>query len=906
MSDSNPLWHRYLRFWSSDARADLDDELAFHVQSRVDEYAALGMETDAARAEAARRMGDLAPVRTECLRIDRQSTRKQSMSNVAHGVATDLRVALRQLRRQRGFAVTVIACLALGIGANTAIFSVVDAVLFRPLPFRDPSQLVLVGEGLPMISNQNLGQISAPDYLDFAALDGSAFQSSAAFEPTSVTLSGRGTPEIAPGLAASHSLFDVLGVHPALGRSFLATEDSVGAPDVVMLSDALWRRRFGANRAIIGQSIVIDGRPTTVVGVMPRGFSFPWTGLGIDPAQIFVPFRMTPAVMQDRGNSYDAYMIARLAPGTTTRRAGTMVNAIAARMPAMYPDVYHHSSFRIVADALPLRDQLVGGIRRSLLLLLGAVGVVLLVACINVASLLLAQAARRSREIAVRTALGANQRRLAQQFLAESSVLVALGVAGALLITFLCTRVLAVLAPEGLLTGYHIGIDLRVLAFTLGIAVLVVFAFSLVSVLHSSERRLPEQLGDEGRGTTIGRTRQRGRRALVVSEIALALVLAAGAGLLLRSFAKTLRVDPGFAADRLLSFEVALPSYHYPSSARVIETERHLLEQLSLMPGAKHASAAVTMPMRGDFRITFTPEGTSMRTAPTAVNFIVMPHYFETMGIQVIQGRSFDVRDDSSSPPVVIVNEKLAKQFFPRENPIGHRLKWGTAQSGDPWTTIVGVVSSVKAHSLDEEDTPEIYFPALQLARDSTFVDGTLRGLNYVIQADGDHPLDLANAARRIVTTIDRGLPVTNIESGESLIAQSVASRRFNVLLFGAFAVLALLLAAVGIYGLIAYSVTQRQREIGVRMALGATSASVVWLVLREGLWTTVAGTLLGLAGAVALTRLMRSLLFEVSGLDAVTFATATGLLIVVALVASWLPARRAAQVHPVVAIRAE
>ena len=904
MRQGNPGWHRYLRFWRADPRAELEDELAFHLQARVDEYVTAGLDPAQARAEAVKRLGDLTRVRTACLRIDKQYARRRSMSDVVSGIRGDVRLALRQLRRQHTLTLTAVLCLTLGIGVNTAIFSVVDAVLFRPLPFRDPGRLVLVGEGLPMISDQNFGQISTPDYLDFGTLDGSVFESSAAFQATSLTISGRSAPEQVDGLEVSASLLDVLGVHAALGRGFQRGDDAVGGPGVVVITDAFWRRRFGADPSIVGRPIVLDGRPVTVIGVLPPSFSFPLPGLGVDPAALFVPLRMTPDVMQMRGNAYNAYMIARLAPGVPIGRAAEAVNTIAARMPATYPAVYPASA-RIVADAMPLRTRLVSGIRRPLLILLGAVGFVLLIACINVAGLLLARAAARSRELAVRRALGASRGRLVQQHLAESVVLVACGAAGALVAAHWSTKALAALAPGDLLAGYHIGLDARVLAFTLGVAVVVALVFSFVPALGRSERSIPAELREEGRGTSTGRGRQRGRRVLVVSEIALALVLATGAGLLVRSFVNALRVDPGFRPDRLLSFQVAFPRYRYPTAARALDAERQTADALARMPGARSASAAVNLPFVGLWQITFTPEGVTLPSVPTAANFIVMPGYFETMGIRLIEGRTFDARDAGESPRVAIIDERLARQFFANVSPIGQRLKWGTPQSTDPWATIIGVVRTVKTRSLDEETVPEIYFPALQLAQDTSFANLALRGLSYIVRTRGD-PVAMAAQARRVLGQVDPELPMTRIESGASLIRQAMAGRRFDLLLIGTFAGLALALAAVGVYGLVAYSVVQRRREIGVRLAVGATTRGVVGLVLREGAATAAAGAALGLAGAMALTRLMRSLLFGVGALDATTFAAATGLLIAVALAASWMPARLAARVDPVTALRGE
>lgn len=902
MSNANPLWHRYLRFWRRDPGADLEEELAHHLQSRIDEYVADGMDERAARAEAERRLGDLQRVRAECTRIDEQFARSQRLSDVIHGIAMDLRVALRQLRRQPALAATAVICLTLGIGANTAILSVADAVLFRPLPFHDPGRLVLVGEGLPVVGDGNFGTISAPDYLDYRKLDGSVFTSSAVFDVESAALTGDATPERVTGLRTSATLFRVLGVHPSLGRDFQPDADAPGSPNVVIISDALWRRRFGGDPAVVGRAITLDGEPWTVVGIMPPGFAFPLPGLHADPADYFIPFRMTPEVVEQRGNSYNAYLIGRLAPGVELERARAGVNAIAAGIPAAYPDVYR-SDFRIVADAVPLRERLVSGVRRSLLVLLGAAGLVLLIACINVSGLLLARAAARRREISVRTALGATRGRLARQLLAESALLVTIGSAGGLLAAHWGAHALAAFAPEGLLAGYRMGVDGRILAATLAIAVAATMAFALAPVLQWNVRALPANLRDEGRGASIGRGRQRSRRVMVVSQIALALVLVSGAGLLVRSFVNALHVEPGFEPERLLSFQVALPAHRYPDGASVARTERRLVDALAIVPGVRSASAASYLPTTTYWQIAVTPEGVELPNTPLVVNDIVHPGYFETMGIQLVQGRTFDARDVPAAPPVVIVDEQFAKKYFPGGDAVGRRLKWGSAESSDPWYTVVGVVRSVKAKSLDEQSAPQTYFAAPQQAAQPPLVDFALRRMHYVVRTTGD-PLAMASTVRRVVQTVDPELPVTHVATGESLVAQSLTSRRFDMLLLSAFAALALVLAAVGLYGLIAYSVVQRQREIGIRMAIGATPRGVVGLVLREGAWTAGIGALLGITGAVALTRVMRSLLFGVGALDAEAFVAAIALLMAVALLACWLPARRAARVDPVEALR--
>ncbi|HEU4584128.1 MAG TPA: FtsX-like permease family protein, partial [Gemmatimonadaceae bacterium] len=497
----------------------------------------------------------------------------------------------------------------------------------------------------------------------------------------------------------------------------------------------------------------------------------------------------------------------------------------------------------------------------------------------------------------------ATRGRLTRQLLAESAVLVAIGSAGGLLVADWGARALAAFAPEGLLAGYRVGVDGRVLAATLAIAVAATVAFALAPVLQWNIRALPAALRDEGRGASTGRGRQRSRRAMVVSQIALALVLASGAGLLVRSFVNALRVEPGFEPAHLLSFQVALPAHRYPDGASVARTERELVDALASVPGVTRASAASYLPTTTYWQVAVTPEGVELPKTPLVINDIAHPGYFETMGIRLVQGRTFDERDVPGSPPAVIVDEQFAKKYFPGGDAVGRRLKWGSAESPDPWYTVVGVVRSVKAKSLDEQSAPQTYFAAPQQAAQPPLVDFALRRMHYVVRTTGD-PLAMASTVRRIVRTVDPELPVTHVATGESLVAQSLTGRRFDMLLLSAFAALALVLAAVGLYGLIAYSVVQRQREIGIRMAIGATPRGVVQLVLREGAWTAGIGALLGIAGAVALTRVMSSLLFGVGALDAEAFVAATALLVAVALLASWLPARRAARVDPVDALR--
>lgn len=834
----------------------------------------------------------------------------------------DTRVAFRVLRKHPAFALTAIVTLALGIGASTAIFSVVNAVLLRPLPYTNPDRLAIVWGDM---RNRNVTNfpMSPADFRDLRATTKS-FSELAGLSTFKIPFAGDGyEPEQVPAAFVTTNLFSVLGAHVIMGRDFVdadatpqppppnganagqAAPQGPRLPAIMILSYEFFKRRYGGDASIIGKSLELGGLNAQVVGVAQPGFELLFTpAAGIERTpDVYVAQRInfgdnSPA---SRINVF-LRVVGRLAPGVTLVQARQEIDAFAASLRAQFPIAKTAGLYMRVE---PMHADLVSTERPAILALMGAVAFVLLIACINVAGLLLARAAARSRELAVRRALGASRGRLTAQYLTEGAVLAAPGAFGALLLAHWCTAALARLAPDGMLSGYRLGLDARVLTFTVAVTLLVVALFSLVPALSGSALGLANTLRDEGRGTSAGRTKQRARRVLVASEIALALVLTTGAGLLARSFANVLKVDPGFTPAHLLTFHIAFPSYRYPKASRVIDAEQALVDSLAQLPGARSATATVNLPTLGGWQIAFSPEGEALPKVPIASNFVVLRDYFQTMGIPVVKGRAFDARDEASSGNVAIIDERLAHQFYGERNPIGLRIKWGAPQSTDPWKTIVGVVRTVPTRGLDQTSPPELYFPARQLAVDSTFVDAALRELTFVVRTERD-PLALAPRVQRLVRSIDPQLVVAKVQTVESLVSESVASRRFDLLLIGAFAVLAVLLAAVGLSGLVAYSVVQRQREIGVRLAIGSTQNGIVGLVLRDGLTTAVWGSAFGIAGAFALTRLMRSLLFGVGTLDATTFLATTTILIAVAAFASWLPARRAARIDPMVAIRQE
>ncbi len=901
-----PAWRRYLRFWGADSGRDLDDELRFHLAARYDEYVASGMSAADARIETERRFGDLTRVREQCDAIDSQWNRERSMMDIVQRIGADLRYASRQLRRNASLTIAAVACLALGIGANTAIFSVVNAVLYRPLPYADPSRLVLVGEGLPRFGTDNFGVISRPEFSDYQRLDGRIFASSAIYEPAELAISGGADyPERVGTVHMSWNLLAVLGVPPARGRNFVATDGDTATESTVIVSDALWHRRFGANPSIIGQRIDVDGWPATIVGVMPASLQFPLPGIGGQPADVFVPFKFRPSMEFMRGNSYETYFVGRLASGVSLAAAKRAASDLAASLPTIHPDKYSHE-WKTVADVFPLRDHAVQDVRKPLLILLAAVGLVLLIACINVSSLMLARAAAREREISVRQALGASFGRLVQQFLAESAVLVAIGTGSGVLIAVWLARLLAEHAPADVLHAYSVSVDARVLAVTGAVAIVTTVIFSLVPAFGARQNSLTPSLHASTRGSTAGLARQRARRTLVVTQIALALLLSTAAGLMLRSFARAREVNPGFEPRNAIAFRTGLPTARYTSSESVVQVEQRLLGALRRIPGVRYASATSELPLAAAggsaqrFAISF--EGKTLPSIPIAIGEIVYDGYFDAMGIRLRDGRGFTPSDVPGGLPVAIVNETMAKRYFGSESAIGHRIKNGSPESPSKWLTIVGVASDVNQVAVDKAPEPEFYTPATQAATNGV---GFLRGPGFIVRTAGD-PAPIMAAVRRAVRDVDPDLPMVGLKRMTDVVDASMASRYFNTVLLAGFALLALTLASIGIYGLIAYSVVQRTREIGVRLAIGAMPHEIVRLVLAQGTRLAGVGVVIGLAAAFGVTRLMQSLLFDVSPLDAAAFVGSAALLLIVAALASYLPARRAARIDPQVAIRAE
>ncbi len=806
----------------------------------------------------------------------------------------DLRYGARMLGKSPVFTAIAVLTLALGIGANTAIFSVVNGVLLQPLPYEEPERLVMVWneltkEGLPQL------WFSEPELIDYRERQQS-FEGMAAFSGGGGNLTGRGEPLRVTAANVSANFFPLLRVDALLGRTFTPEEDTPGNDRVIVLEHGFWQRRFGGDPAIIGETVSLSDNPYTVIGVMPSGFAFPdgtvdlWTPLAI------------AANPRKRGSHY-LRVLARLKSGVTFEQASADMHNIAKQMEQDYPD-YYRPDRAWNTYLIPLHESEVGEVRPALLVLLGAVGFVLLIACTNVANLMLARAAVREKEVAIRAALGAGRLRIVRQLLTESVLLALVGGAAGLLLAFWSLRVLVALGPENLPRLEEIGIDAGVLGFTLGIALLTGIVFGLVPALHASKPDLHDALKEGGR-SAAGAAHHRLRGLLVVSEVALSLVLLIGAGLMIKSFYRLLQVDPGYRTENVLTFRLSLPSARYAEDHQVLGFYRRLQEKVAALPDVRAAGAVSHLPLGGAYSsgsvfVEELPPNSPNRSFGyfEADRRLATPGYFRAMGMNLLMGRLLEESDHAEAPLVTAVDESFARRAWPAEpNPIGKRVAVNQTPDGEPlWRTVVGVVRHVKNYGLDVEGREQIYFPHAQFPISTMFV---------TVRTGGD-PVVAQAAVRNQVAALDPSLPLFNVATMEERLAESVAQPRFNVLLLGIFAAVALVLAAVGIYGVMSYSVGQRTHEIGIRMALGAQPGDILRLVVGRGMVLALIGVAVGLAGSFALTRFLESLLFGVSATDPATFAGVALLLAAVALLACYLPTRRATRVDPLVALRYE
>ena len=809
--------------------------------------------------------------------------------NIVADLWQDIRYALRMLVKNPGFTTVAVIALALGIGANSAIFSVVNTVLLRPLPYKDAERLVMVWEeaskhGYPQDTP------AVANYIDWRDQN-QVFEGMAAIADQSFNLTGAGDPERIEGRRVSANLFSLLGAEPQLGRAFTPEEDQPGANRVVILSHPLWQRRFASDANVVGKTLNLNGETFTVTGVMPSQFQFPTRD-----DELWVPIAFTQAEAARRQSHY-LQVVARLKPDVTLERAQSEMTTIAARLQQQYPE----ANTDLGAVVVPLHEQLVGDIKPALLVLLGAVGLVLLIACANVANLLLARAAVRQKEIALRVALGASRFRLIRQFLTESILLGVIGGVLGLLLAIVGIKLLTAFIPPNIPQIKAITIDARVLGFTLLVSLVTGLIFGLVPAIQSSILNPIETLKEGGRDSTSGSGGNRIRGFLIVAEVAVSLILLIGAGLLINSFLRLRNVDPGFRADKLLTMKIVLPELKYREPAQRSAFYSELTRRLESVPGVKSAAVTTNLPLyKQGNSIGIVIEG---RPAPPpgqeliVTTRIISPRYFETMSIPLLRGRQLSDQDTATSPNVAVISDTMARRYWPGEEPIGKRISPGRPESPNDWVSIVGVVQDVRQFDLIAEPKPQMYFTHQQA--------GFFAPRDLVVKTDVE-PLSLAATVRKTVWEIDKDQPVSNINTMDEIAAESVARQRFSMLLLAIFAGVALLLAAVGIYGVMSYSVAQRRGEIGIRMALGAQKRDVLKLTVGRSLKLVLIGVAVGLVGAFMLTRLMSSLLFGIRATDPTTFAAISLLFIGVALIASYLPARRATRVDPLVALRYE
>jgi putative ABC transport system permease protein len=855
---------------------DIDDELRSHLEMEADANREAGMSDEDADRAARKSFGNLGSIKDRAYEV--------RGGGFMETLLQDLRYSIRLLLKHPGFTLIAVATLAIGIGANTAIFSIVNAVLLRPFPFPQPDQIVMVGEGAG-------GIVSYPNFADWKD-DRNLFASASAVRSDeSYDYTGGGEPERLQGRLVSAGFLSTLKVKPLLGRDFVRDDDRPGATPTVLLSHALWNRRFNADQAIVGRLITLNNQSYTVIGVLPRDFQF-----DLD-ADVTIPIGLSADRFRARGSDPGIIVVARLLPNATMQQALAALNVVYARLEHEYPA----SNTGRRAYLTPLHEYFVGSARQPLLILLGSVGLVLLIACANVANLLLVRGAARKREISVRFALGASRWRIIRELLTGSVTLALIGAALGVLLAHWGTVFIAKQLPGSIPRLEEANVDFRVLLFTVFASVLTGLLFGLAPAVQASRLHLTEALKDGDRESTG--SRQHLRSALVVCEVALTLTLLIGAGLLIQSFLRVIAVDPGFRSDNLLTMQVSVTN---PDGNQVELFFKQLLENVGRLPGVRSVAVSNGLPLAGVNHPTYFIEGKPLPkngAAPIANRYTVSPGYFQTMGIELVKGRGFTPQDTPTTPLVAVIDEALAQRTFPNEDPIGKRL----SQSRDfsPMYEIVGIVRHVEQYNLDSPAIrpSQFYLSFNQISADR--LPGSTRRINLLLRTDIE-PASLSSAVRAQIAALNKDQAVFNVRTMDDIVSQSVAPRRFSMMLLTVFAVAALMLASIGIYGTMSYAVAQRTREIGLRIALGAQRDSVLKMVIGEGMRLALIGVALGLIASFALTRTMNTLLFAVSTTDPLTFLGITLLLTAVALFACWIPARRATRVPPLVALRYE
>jgi predicted permease len=868
--------------------ADVEEEFAFHLDMRTRELIDQGWSPAAARREARRQFGNLEEARAYCRQRDYRRGQRHMRKELLGELRQDLSFAVRALRRAPAFTIVAVLTLALGIGANTAIFSVVRGILLRPLPFEDPEKLVIVPAVLKGRHQPSVSPANAYDWRD----QNRSFTSLAVVDDRSAVLTGSGDPEQLRGADVSADLFGILGVKPLRGRSVFTPEEAdwPGAKSVI-ISETLWRTRFGSDSSLIGQSLTLDNERYQVVGVVPAASAYP------SGAMLWFPFTFDPAQLARSRGAWYLRVIARLKPGVTLEQANHDMAVIGRRLEQAYPD----NNTGLGVAVVPLREWITGSLTTPLFVLLGGVGFVLLIACANVANLLLVRGVARSGELAVRAAMGAGRGRLMRQLVTESLVLSAVGAAGGLALAAIGTRLLVKAAPASIPRLDAVQVDGLVLGFTLLVAALTGVLFGILPARLVVRPDLARTLREGGRSGMQRAGGNRARAALVVAEVALSVMLLAGAGLLIRSFTRLMDVDPGFRTEGSVSFAVSLPDAKYAEPERQAVFVSTLLERLRAIPGVQSAGAGLGMPLTSfsfnfSFNVAGRPPAGPGEGASSEVR-IATPDYFPAMGIPIVRGRGFTADDRAGGQRVLLLTETAAQRFFPREDPLGKHVTFGWGRKGQRLAgEIVGVVGDVKQSSLANATLPQFW---------AVFDQWPVSWPTIVLHSTRDLDAIVADA-RLVVRELDPDLALSQVKTLDTIVAESVAQPRFYMVLLVAFAAVALVLSGIGIYGVIAYLVGQRSREIGIRIALGASRGRVMRMVVREGTLMTAAGIGLGLMGALALTRLMGALLFGVAATDPATYAAVTVLLAAVALAACCLPALRAARVDPAQTMRAE
>src|SRR5277367_2460920 len=798
----------------------------------------------------------------------------------------DLKFAVRMLVKSAGFTLVAILTLALGIGANTAIFSVVNAVLLRPLPFKDSAQLVILRETHKSVGNVS---VSYPDFLDWRQ-QAHSFSAMAAIQYRGFNLSGVAQPENIGGYAVSPNLLALLGLHPVLGRDFLPSEENQGTAPVILLSYELWRSHLGGDPAVLSRSISLDGRSFSIVGILPPTFRY------LERSDVLVPFGVFASELTERGDRGDMDVVGRLSPGVSLSQAVVEMNTITARLAQQYPQ----SNYGFGAHLASFREEISGDTRLAVLVLFGAVVFVLLIACVNVANLFLVRGAARAREIALRLTFGASRGRVVRQMLTESLLLAVLGGVLGILLGLWGISGLGYLLPADSLQMMGVRMDISVLLFAAAMIVLVTFAFGLVPALQATRPDLHETLKDGGRSATSTAAQHRLRGALAIAETALALVLLVGAGLMLKSLYHLIQVSPGFQPARVLTMEMDLRTDQYSKDPAILNFWEQVLDRVRVIPGVESAALGTALPLSGDHRrsdITI-----EVLPIPGPGEF---PHpdrheisaaFTTAMGIPLLRGRAFTDADNETAPDVALINSTMARRFFTDGDAIGKRFIWGHPGEGEKWITIVGVVADTKLYGLDNPARLEVYYPYRQRPNSD---------MSLVVRSAVD-PSSLTASIRAAVATIDKDQPIFDVHTMQQFVDDSMSTRRLTLVLLGIFSALALILAAIGIYGVMAYTVALRTQEIGIRIALGAQRQDVLRLILGQGARIAFFGVAIGLTVAAALARLLSSLLFSVSASDPLTFAAVAVILVAVSLLACYIPARRALRVDPIIALRYE